>query len=216
VTEPQVVRRRPGTSGWAVFSFVLAVAVFCPPATLLAPVVGLYALLHIREVPGRGGRGMARSAIAIGVVGTAFWIGAVAWVHRNVRQPLLDGPALALRAAQNGDLVTFRAAFDSPTLAGVSDEEAARFVSEITRRYGRLQEMTPIEPPGGRVGSQPAIENGLVDAWYRLTFEHAELDGQAPFLVFDDVWWRFRGGFTTLRIVDTGRGDLTFPAGGLP
>lgn len=194
-------------SGWAIASLLCSTAIFCPPLTLIGPLLGVRALVLIGRDPGRRGRALAVSAIVIGVLLTAGWSYGLSWWDHHARQPMLTGPQAALRAGFRGDPDAFRSQFHGPG-ATAGDAQIAALVSELRRRYGAFIDAS-IESDGQVDGS--AFDRSGVGLPYILRFESATVPATAVF----NVWVQDQPGlvlkFASFVVVDPDRGDLIYP-----
>ncbi|MHC5115412.1 MAG: DUF4190 domain-containing protein [Planctomycetota bacterium] len=209
MTEPP--RRSGRISLWAAASFVCSLAL-CPPMCLIAIVFGVVGLGQIRRHPEMYGRRLAWAGIGIGtIVAMACVVGGF-WWHVNVRTPMLEGPADAIRAGMAGDIDAFRAGFLPD--AATTDEDAARFCAQLHRRYGALVAMRPDDQTDA--DAPVGFTNGRADIPYQIRFEQGAVTGVARFVLFDDgkpppvCTWAW------IRIVDADEGDLTYPVSAPP
>lgn len=210
--EPAFVRRQPGLSGWALAAVLLAVAVMCPPLPLIGALLGLKALHHVNAVPGRRGRGLALTAITVGLAATIAWTAAAIWWDRSVRQPIRRGPDAALAAGLAGDVAGFQAGFATgPVDAGAADA----FLQELERRYGSYVGLSPadaaVRVPPADADPEPVMRGGRVTCPYELHFARQQrVPALATFQVFapgDGLVRRF----TALEILDPPRPPLRYP-----
>ena len=98
-------------SGWAIAAFLCSLAVFCPPLTILSPLLAVRALYHIKTAPGRKGRGQAILALVLGGLTTLGWSWGAWWWNGNIRWPMIQGPVESMRAGLSGDLEGFKSGF---------------------------------------------------------------------------------------------------------
>ncbi len=218
--------RRP-TSLWAVGSLLCGLGLFCPPVLLVAPLLGLRALVEIRARPELGGRGrrLAWAGIILGVIGTAAWAGAAAWWQVNVRRPILEGPSAALSAGFDGDIPAFRAAFDQSGGSGTGgDLEAAAFIANLRQRYGRFIQASqapappadgpppPVETGTKAPGAAAATDRSRLRIGYRIVFEKQEVDAEAEFILVAKGAPGLVLRFGWIVVHDRERGDLAYPS----
>lgn len=175
-------------SVWSVLSAVLAIGL-CPVVTILAIPAGIMAL---RETgPHRkAGRRLAIIAITLACVVTPLTTWASVWWNANVREPLLEGPVLAIQAGQAGDVSAF--------LAGMSDDavdppESARvFLHALTGSLGVLRSMRPAQEVQGDETAEASRRGaGSWTIWvpYEAMFDQGAAMVQARFVVGDDRGW---------------------------
>ncbi len=194
-------------SGLAIASLLCSTAIFCPPLTVIGPLLGVRVLVLIRRDRARRGRALAVSAIVIGVLLTAGWSYGLFWWDHHARQPMLTGPQAALQAGFRGDADAFRSQFHGRG-ATAGDAEIAALVGELGRRYGAFIDAS-IESDGQVDGS--AFDRSGVGLPYILRFESATVRSTAVF----NVWVQDQPGlvlkFASFVVVDPDRGDLIYP-----
>ncbi len=206
---------RGGRSPWASAALMCSFLILCPPFAIVAPVLALMAMRDLRRHPHRTGRRHIRIALGISVVTFAIYGGVAWWWNVNVRQPLLDGPIVALQAGLRGDYDLVRAEFHGPA-AELTDEQLGSFFEPLRRRYGRLTMITQDDRPA-RTGLSDAdagtLERGIVRAPYRLHFEGVTLDADAVFVqaAGGDLPMTLRWG--SIAVFDPVEGDLYLPPG---
>lgn len=199
---------RPRTSLWAVVALLSGISLWCPMTVVAAPVLGLRALVEIKANPGMRGRGAALAGIWLGIAGIACWLAmAILW-HTYARIPMKQGPARELQAGLAGDVRAFEDGFAA---AGVRDESEA-FLAELSQRYGRLIEVT--QDASDKGGGDPIQGPAVIDIPYVLRFERATVKAEAAFVTFGPARMIPNPVFkwSSLRIIDSERGDLTYPA----
>ncbi len=192
------------TSGWAIASLICAIGIACPLLALIAPLLGLKAVAHIRSTPGTGGMRLAMSGIALGLVGVIFWISAAIWWNAEGRQRMLNGPQDELRAGLAGDIASFKAGFTEPG-ASAADAEALRFLNELSTRYGRFER---IQQDTFRPDPEPGRLSDVIP--YVLHFDRRLVQAEARLVLFADGLqpkWGY------IVVLDDERGDFSFPPG---
>jgi hypothetical protein len=192
-------------SGWAVAALFCSMAIFCPVLTLLGPMLGLRALVQISTHPNRFGKGMAWTAVVLGLAATSAWISLAIWWNFNARPLMLHGPREAIHAGYAKDWQGFRQSL-SADAAAASDEEIKQFFAQLESRYGPFIDsaQTPdaksiISPDGGRA----------VTISYLLRFDRDSVEGLMELQFFREGLTP-RIGYIHLR--DGASGDLVFPA----
>lgn len=196
---------RPRVTPWATASLLCSVVVFCPVASLIAPLLGMKAIAEIRAKPGVGGLNLAVAGIIIGVISVLGWAGLATWWHYNVRLPMMEGPLAEIRAAQMGNPAVFRAAFVGDA-AQATDEEIAVFLSAMARRWGVLRAITPDLSPDADASGEHRFHARVP---YVFHFEQGVVvPARVELLLFADG---LRPRWMSITLHDEMRGDLTFP-----
>lgn len=203
--------QRPRTSGLAIGSFLCAIFICCPIATVIAPVLGIVALIGIgRQGGAQRGRGFAIAGILIGAAVTVLWVIVAVWMF-SLAARITTLPQTMLIAGQSGDLSAFRNEFDgAATRAG--DDEVRSFFDELTARYGRIQSVDPV--PGQSAAATP---DGRLLQRYTLRGEKGIVDVEVDWLIVDEASGRvlvMRP--VALQVIDPDRPPLRFPAGTAP
>jgi hypothetical protein len=201
-----------GMSPWAIAAALSCLSLCFLP---LSPVLGWRALVDIRSRPELRGRGIAWASIVFGIVALIAAIAGGIWWNTNVRGMIVHGPAEALRAGFGGDVPGFLAAFDTSETAlsesdvAADEPAAARFLSTLSSRYGRLQSVAQDDEAQSDVPFDERAQTLVL--MYRLTFERADVLAEAELVLRDPTrgWvrkWR------RLVVRDPERGDVVFPA----
>jgi hypothetical protein len=193
---------------WALLSLLCGVAVLCPVASVLGPVLGVVALAKIRRNPQRTGTGLALAGILAGLLATAGWGAAARWWHLNARDPMLRGPADALAAGLAGDVAGFKAGFAGDG-AAADDAEALAFLDEVGGRYGHL--VGSVQRQGDQEASSVPPDTRRPRIAYTYEFESGTVEAEAQFV----VWAPGQGlvlKFAWLAFRDQEAGDLIYPA----
>jgi hypothetical protein len=190
-------------------SLLCGVAVLCPIASMLGPLLGVVALAEIRRKPHRTGTKLAVAGILSGLVATAGWTAAARWWHVNARVPMLQGPAPALAAGLAGDVGGFKAGFAEEG-AAAADAEALAFLDEVSGRYGRLLSSAQRQADDGEALPAP-VDTRRPRVAYTFEFESGPVEAEARFV----VWAQGQGlvlKFAWLAFRDQEEGDLVYPA----
>lgn len=201
-------RLSPRRSVWAMAALGCSLVVFCPPLTILGPLLGWRALIQIRSNPNRTGRTMAILAILVGVISTGFWSWGAFWWNSRVRTPMIAGPIRAIMAGQSGDVAGFRAGFSDDAMQA-DDEEIRLFLEEISDRYGLLESIRQ------RTVEDDALLTYQMQSYripYEMVFETGPIKAEAEFILFSPEGTGFVGRFAWLAVRDPELGDLVFPA----
>ncbi len=128
-----------------------------PVGSLLAPILGIAALVQLRRRPDLRGAAVAWGGIALGTAASALMVGGAYWMYRSLVQ-LADRPATALAAAWGGDAEEFRAQM-TPPANEVTGARLAGWVAPLRDRLGAFDgaEMAP-KPPPPPAGALPERE----------------------------------------------------------
>lgn len=196
--EPQ-----PGVSRWAVLALGTSLALFCPLFTVVGPMLGLRALVHIRAHPQRTGRGMALAAIWIGAIGCVGWIALLIWWNTNVRKELLLGPQTALRQAFAGDDHAFRERFIGDG-ASAPDARIKAFIDPLRERYGEF--LSASQDDAAPAPTQSGGRDVVIP--YVLQFDSGPVHADTHILLFAKL---LGPRLMSITVKDPVRGDLTFP-----
>ena len=121
-------------SRMAMASLVLSVL---PVGSLLAPLLGLVALIRMRGNPGLRGRGLAWGGIGLGLVASALMVGS-AYVMYRAFMEVAGRPVAALEAAWAGDTERFRMQMTRPG-SEATDTQLAAWVAPLRARLGTLE-----------------------------------------------------------------------------
>lgn len=142
--DAETVPVNPRMSPLAVASIVTSVL---PVGSLLAPILGVAALLQLRRRPDLRGAAVAWGGIAMGIVASAAMVGGAYWMYRSLAQ-LADRPATALAAAWSGDAESFRAQMAAPANE-VTAARLAQWVAPAKERLGAFvgADMATAPPP---------------------------------------------------------------------
>ncbi len=200
--------RRERTSRWAIAAILCSLVVFCPPLTILSPLLAVRALFHIKTAPGRKGRGLAILALVLGGLTTLGWGWGAWWWNGNIRGPMIRGPVEAFRAGWSGDLVGFKSGFFGDGAIS-SNEEAGRFLSELDSRYGRLLAMSQRKLPDA---DQKGYQMRGYRITYLLSFETGPINAEGRFVITSADQPGLIGRFAWFAVFDEEQGDLVYPA----
>lgn len=200
----------PRTSGLAVGSLVCSLIFCCPITTLLAPFLGLAAIVSIGNNPMRRGKGLALAGILLGIIFTAIWAVALVWIGGYAKEAFAmveGGPREALTAGFNGDIAGFKAQFHGDG-ATAPDDQARAFLDELRKRYGGFVSSQMSE--SGRTNPQPG--NPVVPFPYILTFDNGNVDATVEIVFADQQTGGFINKLGSIVVHDPQRGDLTYPS----
>lgn len=204
------------TSGLAIASLVCSLICCLPITTIPGILLGVAALVSIGNNPGRKGKGLAFTGIALGVL---FTIGQAiiyppAYAYAKVWMELVAfGPQPALIDGYGGDIAAFKAHFHGPG-AAASDAEAQAFIDQLRDRYGEYQSLTMVGQ-----NTQPAPGSPIVPFDYVLVFDNAQVDCVTEIAFADKQTGTFVNKLHSITVIDTKLGDLTYPpaeAAGVP
>ncbi len=195
------------TSGLAVTSLIFSLILCCPLTTILGPLLGLGAMVRIGRNPALKGRGLALTAIILGIGFTVFQGFCVRFAWDHFYRVMFTGPGNALVAGFAGDVSGFQADFTGPA-ANATDEEVAAFVDELRNRYGEFQKSW-ISPNT----AFPAVGATETTMSYVLTFANGTVDCDAIVVFKEKVGGPPDFLLGSLVVLDSDLGDLPFPAG---
>ena len=201
---PDAVAKK--TSGLAIASLVCSLIFCCPLTTLLGPLLGLGAIVSISMNPARKGKGLALTAILLGIIFTVGQGFCARFAWDKFYRVMFTGPNSALYAGFAGDAAGFRNDFTGAG-ATASDEEVVAFINELRNRYGEFTSAW-ISPDS----SYPGFGQKQSTMTYRLTFTSGVIDCDAE-VVLEEVPAgppSFKLG--SLVVHDPDLGDLTYPA----
>jgi hypothetical protein len=214
---------RARVSPWALATLVCGLSFLCPVAPLLGLVLGAVALADLRRRPWRRGGRMVAAGMLISVLALAGWAAAAWWWDVHARRPMLQGPLPELAAGLAGDTGGFQAGFFQPGGVQSGREEAAAFLEEISRRYGRLigssqRQERPTAGPGQDENKAaddrpPVTDFSRPRIKYTLHFDLGPVDADAEFVVTSPGVRGLVLKFSWLAIRDPQRGDLCYPPG---
>jgi hypothetical protein len=199
------------TSGLAVASLICGLIFFCPITTIIAPLLGLAAIVSIGSNPARKGKGLALVGIVCGILFTAGW-GYFGYqgvqLFSKYGAMVMSGPNDALKAGFAGDTVAFKASFHGPG-ATVPDDQALAFIQVLRSRYGEFVSCAldrtagqPNQPPPGQ--TQMAMP-------YVFQFSNGTVKGQAELVFADPNTGQLLQHFGWIEINDPDLGDLRYP-----
>jgi hypothetical protein len=199
----------PRTSGLAVASLVCSLIFCCPITTILAPVLGLAAIVSIGNNPMRRGKGLALAGIILGIiftVGQAWGYFKLYKVGMEFMQVVMTGPRDALSKGFSGDIAGYKASFIGPG-ATAPDDQAKAFLDELTKRYGSFQTSALDESSGGpRQTGQPAVPFPYV-----LTFSGGTVKAEAEIVFYDEATQTLANKLGYILIEDPDKGNLRYP-----
>ena len=130
----------------AMASLVLSVI---PLGSVVAPIVGAAALVRLRARPDLRGRALAWGGIVVGVVASILTIGGAYGLYRSFKELALR-PAIALRAAWDGDAEAVRGEMTKPASEATA-ADVGRWVAPLKARFAELLsvDLGPAAPVGG-------------------------------------------------------------------
>ncbi|MEM7229653.1 MAG: DUF4190 domain-containing protein [Planctomycetota bacterium] len=193
-------------SPWAIVAGLCSLGFWCPPLTVIGPILGVRALHDCKHRPDRTGRGLAIISIVVGVIATTGWILVAMWWNGNIRQPLIQGPGPALERGFAGDVPGFIEAFD-PAL-NLDELDAAAFINAVRSRYGDLRNVTADPDAQTEVPFDQRAESPIV--MHRLFFADDDVLAETEIRLFDDQR-NHVGRIGRIVIRDPERGDLSYP-----
>lgn len=188
---------------WSALALVSLVLSVLPVGSLLAPVLGLAALIQLRRRSDLRGAGIAWAGIAVGVVASALMVGGAWTLWREFTQ-LSGRPALALRAAWDGDAPVFREQMAAPGREA-SAERLRDWAAPLRGRLGEFRglELAP-EPP-------PPPEKPLPDTEMRALYVGRFASVEGP--VRTTVTFERPGAATSVAAIRVRRFEFLLPDG---
>ena len=170
-----MTRDKTGTwSPWALVALACSVGL-CPAVTMLGVVFGLIAIRDVKLRSRRGFR-VAILAIVLGLVVTPLTTLGLVWWNTTVREPMLHGPVMGLKAAQDGDVLPLLEQFED----GVSSaKEASEFIRQMTDRFGTLESVE--QDPDREAAWSP--DRWSISVPYVLKFKRDTVKGEAYFVI---------------------------------
>jgi hypothetical protein len=200
----------PKTSGLAIAALVCSLIFCCPVTTILGIILGAIAMVTIGSAPGRKGRGLAITAILLGLI---FTIGQAYFsyqIYDKYARIVMEGPRRALERGYAGDLPGFKSHFHGRG-ATASDAEAQQFIDELRTRYGNFVSVTmdhqaqPVQPKPG----QPEVPFPYV-----LTFQNKPgVNATVIIIMSDQKSILFDPKLISITVHDANLGDLEYPPG---
>lgn len=151
-TPDEPMSERVGPSRWNPIAMAALLVSVLPVVSVLAPVLGLVALLRLRARPLERGRALAWAAIVIGLTTSAAQAG-LGWLMAEVHRATVERPAEALRAAWTGDAEGFRERMAGPAHEATSDRVAA-WVAPLRASLGEFEGLAP---DFGRTVPEPTV-----------------------------------------------------------
>ncbi|HWB20828.1 MAG TPA: DUF4190 domain-containing protein [Phycisphaerales bacterium] len=204
------------TSGLAIGALVCSLIFCCPVTTIIGILLGVASLASIGNDPTRKGKGLAITAIILGVVFTVvsgpslYILGRLGYRYYDF---VAHGPNNALTAGFSGDLSKFRSLMDEEG-AAATDSEIQTFFSELQSRYGQYIACKPLKEKG----QSPFIQesDGVLKFRYAIQFSNESVNAEFELLntkrnptTLSDA---FYNRVVSIHVIDQVRGDLYFPA----
>jgi hypothetical protein len=200
------------TSGLAITALVFSLVGIIPCCFFAAPVgviLGIIAALLIGSNPLRKGKGLAWTAVVLGVLFSVLWTAGYFWSYQTFQKPINEGPRAAFVAGFAGDEPGFKSAFfgDAST---ASDADVEHFVTELKNRYGDYRNIHLDEP----IAQQQMLDqmmSPLKELSYVFQFSNKVMKGT---IESNLDGWSMK--FGRIVILDPDAGDLVFPPGSKP
>ncbi len=203
------------TSGIAITALILSIVGLIPCiGVCTAPfgiLLGLISAVMTGSSSAKKGRGLAITAIIIGLLAAGVQYGTWTVVQKNFIKPVEDGPKSALLAGFSGDIAGFRAAMHTPA-SNATDEEITAYIETLRQRYGNLNDVVFDELRGSTSSPQFGATSQVFP--YLLQFDSGTVDADAEIVFSDQTTgqaWVMKPSVIT--IIDPDLGDITFPAG---
>jgi hypothetical protein len=189
----------------ALASLVLGLVLCCPLTSVAAIILGAVGINATRQRTVTG-RGLAVAGLSLGVLGAALQLAFGAWAYRSIYEPLLDGPAPALRAGIEQGPNAMLEQFALPEGASL-DAEAAAFVEAVRTRYGNL---VSSQLDRSAQAPTPDARRPEFEADFDARFERATVRTRCCIQITDPKG-RLSMKLLWIEIIDPARGDLRFP-----
>lgn len=173
------------TSILAIISLILSLICIIPGAGVLAAIFGLAGIIGISQSRGRvGGMGLAIAGLALGLLFSALWIGAVVGASRFLRMVERAGiapVAATMTAIDAGDPAAARAIFTPVLGSNVTDERLAAFREAYRAEVGAFKSIPQ--------GLLDLIQAGQQAAPGFQAFGQAQMQNVIPFPAEFDKGW---------------------------
>lgn len=150
-----------GPLRWSRLAMASIVLSVLPVGSMLAPILGIVALIRFRGRPDLLGRGLAWGGIVLGLVASALMIASAYGIYRSFMD-LAARPSTALEAAWAGDPERFRLQMAGPG----KDATAARiaeWIQPLQTRFGSLVtvELAPTSSPDAATAAASRTERDM-------------------------------------------------------
>lgn len=138
-----------GTTGpvrWSRLAMASIVLSVLPIGSILAPILGIIALVRFRGRPNLLGRGLAWGGIILGLVASALMVASAYGIYLSFMN-LAARPSTALQAAWAGDPERFRLQMVGPGKDATA-ATIAEWIAPLRERFGTLEsvELAPTAP----------------------------------------------------------------------
>lgn len=200
------------TSGLAIASIICSLIFFCPVTTIIGPILGVIGLITISEMRGTKGKGLAATAVVLGIFFTVGWIIIGITAGRfiiDAGEFVQTGPRTALTAGFAGDLQGFQNEFHGPGATNPDGAEA--FITELRTRYGEFRGSNLM--PGSQPRQPRRPDDPAMVAAYVLTFEDSQVNADVELMFADPAASSivFVYKLSSITVLDSQLGDLKYP-----
>ncbi len=205
--EPQVKK----TSGVAITALVFSILGIIPCCgAITAPIGVLLGLIGVATLGANAtkkGRGLAVSAVVVGIILTTVQIVVLVVGYNTFIKPVTEGPKSALASGYSGDTAAFKAHFEGAG-AKASDAEAKLFIETLRSRYG---EFVSVRFDDSR--RQP-VQTGQpeVEFPYAFTFKGKVVAANAQYIFADPNGGGFVFKWGYIEVLDPDLGNVRYPA----
>jgi hypothetical protein len=164
-----------GPLRWSRLAMASIVLSVLPVGSILAPILGIVALIRFRGRPDLLGRGLAWGGIVLGLVASALMIALAYWSSRSYID-LGARPGRALQAAWAGDPERFRLQMVGPGKDATA-ATIAEWITPLRQRFGTLESVefaTPAPAAAPKATATPVVARTEreVRALYVATFRN--------------------------------------------
>ena len=197
-------------NGLATASLICSLIICCPIATIVGPILGLFALSNMKGKPQISGRGFAWSGIVIGVVSTIVWavLGTfITYMGLDFIEKVGTISTETIQAGYEGDYKKFRANLTRSS-SSVTDEEIKTFIDTLQTRYGNFD--SSIFNKQSQNLSMESSEGEEVFS-VRYIFETNDVFGALFIKITSDTMLDYEMHISRITIFDSTDGDIVFP-----
>ena len=201
----------PRTSKLATASLLCSLVLCCPALTIIAPLLGLAAIITIGNNPMLRGKGFAMAGIIIGMLVTLAWgYGGykAAQVAMSVMTAAQNEPPRFMQDLTDGDYAAAKARLFG-RLDQTPDDDLELFITTLQDRYGTYQQMTydlNLNPPD-------STPDGALMFRVQVRFANETRDATIVWAVTDPQagGLSLPGGILRIVVHDSDEGNVTFP-----
>jgi len=197
------------TSPLAIIALVCSLIFFCPITTILGPILGIVAMIGVGSDPQKKGKGLAVTAIVLGVVFTAgqgYFGYRIGKFGMDIVRYMMQAPNAALTAGFDGDMQGFKDEFHGRG-ATLSDQQAQQFIDTLRERYGEFQTVNFPQ----QQAQQPAPGQTTAVMPYQLQFSNVTVDAEVELILADPNTGQFIKKLGYILIKDEERDNVRYP-----